>query len=324
MKLVIVTGMSGAGKSTALKMLEDMGYFCADNLPLPLADKFVEYYCSRNDQDSIRTETSGLDQAVPGGQVREVTSDGEGKFSLKRDQVALGIDVRSFSSREEIEGFLRALEGIPAHRQIFYMESSDETLLKRYKETRRAHPLAGEGHIRDGIQREREILLPMKERADYIIDTSLLLVRDLKQEIARIFVDEAEYRDLFITVLSFGFKYGIPQDSDLVFDVRFAPNPYYIEELRGKTGLDPEIASYLRQFSEVREFEDKLTDMVRFLIPHYIKEGKNQLVISLGCTGGRHRSVMMAQSLYERLLSGHGYGIRVEHRDLNEDPRRKG
>ena len=315
MKLVIVTGMSGAGKSTALKMLEDMGYFCADNLPLPLADKFVEYYCSRNDQDSIRTETSGLDQAVPGGQVREVTSDGEGKFSLKRDQVALGIDVRSFSSREEIEGFLRALEGIPAHRQIFYMESSDETLLKRYKETRRAHPLAGEGHIRDGIQREREILLPMKERADYIIDTSRLLTRELRAMLDDILLGGKNMRSLVITVMSFGFKNGIPNDADLVMDVRFLPNPYYVEELKHCTGKDAAVQDYVMSDGVAQQFEKKWFDMVDFLLPHYLQEGKTQLVIAVGCTGGKHRSVTLAEHLYRHLTGGQ-YCVRIEHRDI--------
>ena len=315
MKLVIVTGMSGAGKSTALKMLEDMGYFCADNLPLPLADKFVEYYCSRNDQDSIRTETSGLDQAVPGGQVREVTSDGEGKFSLKRDQVALGIDVRSFSSREEIEGFLRALEGIPAHRQIFYMESSDETLLKRYKETRRAPPLAGEGHIRDGIQREREILLPMKERADYIIDTSRLLTRELRAMLDDILLGGKNMRSLVITVMSFGFKNGIPNDADLVMDVRFLPNPYYVEELKHCTGKDAAVQDYVMSDGVAQQFEKKWFDMVDFLLPHYLQEGKTQLVIAVGCTGGKHRSVTLAEHLYRHLTGGQ-YCVRIEHRDI--------
>ena len=315
MRLVIVTGMSGAGKSTALKMLEDMGYFCADNLPLPLADKFVEYYCSRNDQESNQEETTGLDQAVPGGQVREVTSDGEGKFSLKRDQVALGIDVRSFSSREEIEGFLRALEGIPAHRQILYMESSDETLLKRYKETRRAHPLAGEGHIRDGIQREREILLPMKERADYIIDTSRLLTRELRAMLDDILLGGKNMRSLVITVMSFGFKNGIPNDADLVMDVRFLPNPYYVEELKHCTGKDAAVQDYVMSDGVALQFEKKWFDMVDFLLPHYLQEGKTQLVIAVGCTGGKHRSVTLAEHLYRHLTGGQ-YCVRIEHRDI--------
>ena len=292
MRFVIVTGMSGAGKSTVLNALEDAGYFCVDNLPIKLLSKFAQL-CVEAGENEHR-------------------------------HYAVGVDIRDEKAFGRLAGALHEVEQIGASYEILFLDAADDVLIKRYKETRRSHPLSRMGRIEDGIAEERRKMDFLRERADYIIDTSLLLVRDLKQEIARIFVDEAEYRDLFITVLSFGFKYGIPQDSDLVFDVRFAPNPYYIEELRGKTGLDPEIASYLRQFSEVREFEDKLTDMVRFLIPHYIKEGKNQLVISLGCTGGRHRSVMMAQSLYERLLSGHGYGIRVEHRDLNEDPRRKG
>lgn len=313
MKLVIVTGMSGAGKSTALKMLEDMGFFCADNLPLPLADKFVEYYCSISEEDGVPSpvpEASDQD-----GQVRSVTSDGEGKFSLDRNQVALGIDVRSFSSKEEIEGFLRALDQIKAPRQILYMESSDETLMKRYKESRRAHPLAREGHIRDGIRKEREVLQPMKERADFTIDTSRLLTRELRSTLDEILLGGKNLRSLVITVMSFGFKYGIPSDADLVFDVRFLPNPYYVEELKQCTGKDAAVQEYVMSDGVAQQFEVKWFEMMDFLLPHYLQEGKTQLVIAVGCTGGKHRSVTMADHLY-RHMAGGLYSVRIEHRDI--------
>ncbi|MBQ6470010.1 MAG: RNase adapter RapZ [Lachnospiraceae bacterium] len=290
MRLVIVTGMSGAGKSTVLDALEDAGYFCVDNLPIKLLSKFALLCMEAGENENRR-------------------------FSV-------GVDIRDEKALSRLPGELAEVEKIGVDHEILFLDASDDALVRRYKETRRSHPLARQGRIEDGIREERARMDFLRKRADHIIDTSHLLVRDLKQEIGRIFLENEEYRDLYITVLSFGFKYGIPTDSDLVFDVRFLPNPYYIEELRHKTGLDREIADYLRSFPETGEFEDRLTEMIRFLIPYYIKEGKNQLVISLGCTGGRHRSVMMAQSLYERLSSARSYGIRVEHRDIGSDAAR--
>ena len=290
MRLVIVTGMSGAGKSTVLDVLEDAGYFCVDNLPIKLLSKFALLCMEAGENENRR-------------------------FSV-------GVDIRDEKALDRLPGELLEVEKIGVDHEILFLDASDAALIKRYKETRRSHPLSRQGRIGDGIREERKRMEFLRERADHIIDTSHLLVRDLKQEIERIFIENEEYRDLYITVLSFGFKYGIPTDSDLVFDVRFLPNPYYIEELRRKTGLDKEVADYLLSFPETKEFEDRLTELIRFLIPHYIKEGKNQLVISLGCTGGQHRSVMMAQLLYERLSSARSYGIRVEHRDIGSDAAR--
>lgn len=192
-------------------------------------------------------------------------------------------------------------------------------LVKRYKETRRNHPLAGSERINKGIVLEREKLQYLKDNADYIIDTSQLLTRELKIELEKIFVQNEDYKNLFITILSFGFKYGIPSDSDIVMDVRFLPNPYYVDGLRAKTGNDKEIQDYVMQFPEANEFIDKLDDMIKFLIPNYISEGKNQLVISIGCTGGKHRSVTLANELYKRLSGCNDYGLKIEHRDIGKD-----
>ena len=203
--------------------------------------------------------------------------------------------------------------------EILFLDADDSVLVKRYKETRRNHPLAVGERVDKGIEIERERLAFLKERANYIVDTSQLLTRELKAEVEKIFLKNQDYKNLFITVLSFGFKYGIPVDSDLVFDVRFLPNPYYVEGLRAKTGNDTEIQEYVLQFKEAHEFLDKLTDMVNFLIPNYIAEGKNQLVISIGCTGGKHRSVTLANELYKRLSNKTEYGLKIEHRDITKD-----
>ena len=286
MRFVIVTGMSGAGRSTALRALEDAGYFCVDNLPISLIEKFSELI-------------------YPGN--TEVT------------KVALGIDIRSGKAFNELAATLEELTVAGVNYEILFLDSSDEVLVKRYKETRRTHPLAQNGRVADGIQEERKRLEFLKKQADYIIDTSSLLTRELKQELDKIFVQNQDYKNLFITILSFGFKYGIPADSDLVFDVRFLPNPYYVEGLRAKTGNDKEIQDYVFQYEEAHTFLDKLEDMLNFLIPNYIAEGKNQLVISIGCTGGKHRSVTLANALYERLSGQKGYGLKIEHRDIGKD-----
>ena len=286
MKFVIVTGMSGAGKSTALKMLEDMGYFCVDNLPIALLPKFAEL------------------AHAPGSDI---------------SQVAVGVDIRNGRSLDEMASVLENLKASGVAYQILYLEASDEVLIKRYKETRRNHPLAGSERINKGIVLEREKLQYLKDNADYIIDTSQLLTRELKIELEKIFVQNEDYKNLFITILSFGFKYGIPSDSDIVMDVRFLPNPYYVDGLRAKTGNDKEIQDYVMQFPEANEFIDKLDDMIKFLIPNYISEGKNQLVISIGCTGGKHRSVTLANELYKRLSGCNDYGLKIEHRDIGKD-----
>lgn len=289
MRLVIVTGMSGAGKATALKILEDAGYFCVDNLPVPFIDKFAE-----------------------------LTISGNGEIT----KLAIGIDVRSGKALGELQQTLEHLTMENIEYEILFLDAGDDVLVKRYKETRRMHPLAESGRIQQGITLERERLGFLKKQADYIIDTSQLLVRELKQELEKIFVQNREFKNLMITVLSFGFKYGIPSDADLVFDVRFLPNPYYYEELRKHTGNDKEIQDFVMGYEMAHVFLDKLDDMVRFLIPNYVLEGKNQLVIAIGCTGGKHRSVTLANKLYERLEKQNDYGVKLDHRDIGKDAAR--
>ena len=287
MRFVIVTGVSGAGKTSALKMLEDANYFCVDNLPIPLLEKFA----------SLMPEIQGEDI----------------------QNVALGIDARSGRSLDELEVVLDRMKKAGYNFEILFLDAQDSVLVKRYKETRRSHPLAMGGRVDDGIRLEREKMRFLRERADYIIDTSYLLTRELKQEIDRIFVDNQDFCNMMISVLSFGFKYGIPADADLVFDVRFLPNPYYIDELRPKSGNDKEVREYVMDNDKARMFLAKLTDMVEFLIPNYVQEGKTQLVIGIGCTGGKHRSVTLANELYEALSKNDNYGIRIEHRDIGKD-----
>lgn len=282
MRFVIVTGMSGAGKLTAQKMMEDMGYYCVDNLPVPLIGKFVE----------LILEPS-----------QEIT------------KAVLGIDVRADQSFDDVMDALAELKKKGFPYEILFMEASDATLMKRYKETRRMHPLAMEGRVADGIAKERKILEKMKADADYVIDTSHLLTRELKEELDRIFVGNKDYNSLMVNIVSFGFKHGIPADVDLLFDVRFLPNPFYIDELKPKTGNDKEVRDYVMSFPEAEEFLQKLTDMISFLIPNYIKEGKNQLIVGIGCTGGKHRSVTLANKLYEQLKDKGSYGLTVSHRD---------
>ena len=286
MRFVIVTGMSGAGKSTALKMLEDMGYFCVDNLPVPLIPKLAELF------------------TVSGSEVQKA---------------ALGVDIRSGQSFGELERMLQELDAINMKYEILYLESSDNVLVKRYKETRRFHPLSGSsGRVDEGIKRERERLGFLKKKADYLVDTSHMLTRELRQELNKIFVENKEFKNLYITVLSFGFKYGIPSDADLVFDVRFLPNPYYVDELRPMSGNDPEVRDYVMGNEKAGEFLDKLTDLLEFLIPNYIIEGKTQLVIGIGCTGGKHRSVTLANALFARLSQAGELRIRSST-DIGKD-----
>lgn len=286
MNFVILTGMSGAGKSTAIKMMEDIGFYCVDNLPISLLEKFVELTIEQNPE---------------------------------HQRVAVGIDIRNGRALEELKDVLANIKKRGTDYEILFLDSNDTVLVRRYKETRRNHPLAGGERVDKGIQEERSRIAFLKEQADYIIDTGQLLTRELKAELDKIFVDQQDYKNLFITVLSFGFKYGIPADADLVLDVRFLPNPYYIQELRAKTGNDREIQEYVLQFREAHEFLDKIQDLLEFLIPNYIAEGKNQLVIAIGCTGGKHRSVTLANEIYKRLSCAKGYGLKSEHRDIGKD-----
>lgn len=290
MRFVIVTGMSGAGKSTTLNTLEDMGYFCVDNLPIQLIMHFAEIaYNKENDIDNV----------------------------------AIGVDIRSGVYLEKLSSCLADLKESHYNYEILFLDSNDDVLIKRYKETRRNHPLARNGRIEDGIKMERVRIAFLRKEADYIIDTTSLLTRELKAELDKIFIQNAEYNNFIVSVVSFGFKYGIPRDADLVFDVRFLPNPYYELELRPLTGNDEAIQNFVMQFDEAEEFLNKIVDLMEFLIPNYIKEGKNGLVIGIGCTGGKHRSVTLANGIYKE-MQALPYTVKIEHRDIEKDTVRKG
>ncbi len=233
------------------------------------------------------------------------------------NKVALGLDVRSDQNFREVQEILDRCRQNGYSFEILFMDANEQVLVKRYKESRRMHPLQMEGgRVEDGIHREKEILDATKRKADYVIDTSNLLTRELKEELDRIFIQNEEYNSLMVTILSFGFKYGIPADADLVFDVRFLPNPFYIDELKHQTGNDKPVQDYVMGFQESHEFMDKLVDMMNFLIPNYVKEGKYQLVVAIGCTGGKHRSVTFANALYDALKDKGHYGVKLHHRDV--------
>ncbi len=289
MRFVIVTGMSGAGKSTVLKFLEDINFFCVDNIPPALIPKFAEL-CFEQD-----------------GEI---------------DKVAMGIDIRGGKLFADLFSVLSHLQEEGYDYEIVFLDASDNILIKRYKETRRNHPLSKDGSLAEGIAMERSMLENVKSKSTYIIDTSNILTRELKEQINHIFVENKNFESLIITVNSFGFKYGIPMDSDLVFDVRFLPNPFYIQELKELTGNDTQVSDYVMNFKESNIFLDKLSDMIEFLIPQYITEGKNQLIISIGCTGGKHRSVTLANALYRRLKE-QNHNTLIKHIDIEKDARHK-
>lgn len=273
MNLVIVTGMSGAGKSSSLKFLEDMGFFCVDNLPPFLISKFLD-------------------------------------SNLKR--IAIGIDIRG---GELFDDLFTNLEKLDSYK-ILFLDAADDVLIKRFKETRRIHPLAKNGRVITGISQERKILQEVKSKADYIIDTSYMRTNELKEKINDIFIAQKKFDSMIINIISFGFKHGIPHDSDLVFDVRFLPNPFYISELKELTGNDLPVKNYVLNQDASKIFLNKFLDLINFLLPNYIHEGKNQLVISIGCTGGQHRSVALANVIYENLLAM-GHSAFINHRDIN-------
>ena len=285
MRLVIVTGISGAGKVTALKIFEDNGYYCVDNLPIDLIESFAD---------------------ILFGQTNE------------KNKVAIGVDIRSGKNLEKMSEVLKNMKAKEQNYEILFLDCNNNTLIKRFKETRRSHPMGDRDSVENEINEERAKLEFLREQADYIIDTSNLLVKELRGEIEKIFVLNRDYRNLFVTIMSFGFKHGVPADCDLVFDVRFLPNPYYVPELKHKTGNQNEVQDYVLNSPVSHEFLDKLVDMIKFLIPNYIEEGKNQLVIGIGCTGGHHRSVTIANELYNQLNSSDAsYGIRLSHRDID-------
>ena len=283
MRLVIVTGISGAGKVTALKIFEDNGYYCVDNLPIDLIESFAD---------------------ILFGQTNE------------KNKVAIGVDIRSGKNLEKMSEVLKNMKAKEQNYEILFLDCNNNTLIKRFKETRRSHPMGDRDSVENEINEERAKLEFLREQADYI--TSNLLVKELRGEIEKIFVLNRDYRNLFVTIMSFGFKHGVPADCDLVFDVRFLPNPYYVPELKHKTGNQKEVQDYVLNSPVSHEFLDKLVDMIKFLIPNYIEEGKNQLVIGIGCTGGHHRSVTIANELYNQLNSSDAsYGIRLSHRDID-------
>ncbi|MBE5039353.1 RNase adapter RapZ [Ructibacterium gallinarum] len=284
MKIVIITGLSGAGKSQVVKVLEDIGYYCVDNMPPELIPKFAEIYH---------------------------------RAANPQDKAALVCDIRGGKLFQELSGSLEQLAELGYDYEILFLEASDEVLIKRYKETRRSHPLAGEGRIIEGIRRERLLLDELRHRATHIIDTSFLSTAQLKAHIISIYGSDKDFEGMMVHVISFGFKYGIPLDADLVFDVRFLPNPFYIQELRDHTGLETCVRDYVMEFPQSVEFLEKLDNMIEYLIPHYIKEGKSQLVIAIGCTGGHHRSVTIAEALYKK-ISQAGHHVLISHRDIQK------
>ena len=288
MNFIIVTGMSGAGKSSAINFFEDMGYYCVDNLPPTLIKSFADLIVAQ-----------------------------ENKVS----KVVLGIDTRGGGLFADLFTSLQELQAMGHTYEIIFFDCSEVELIKRYKETRRLHPLARGERVEEGIRKEQDILREIKEKANHIIDTSYLLPKDTRGVLYKIYCEDKAFDSLMITIVSFGFKYGIPIDADLVFDVRFAPNPYYIPEMRPCTGNDEVVRDYVMQFEVTQTFLAKLQDMVSFLIPNYKREGKNQLVIAIGCTGGKHRSVTLANALYD-FLQKKGHTVIKQHRDIEKDSKR--
>lgn len=285
MQFLIITGMSGAGKSLCVKYFEDIGYFCVDNLPPSLIPKFGEVII-------------------------------QSKNAL--DKIAMIMDIRGGAMFLDLFPALEQLTEAGVPYKILFLDATDAVLIKRFKETRRMHPLSPDGRLAEGIDEERRILQAAKDKADYVIDTSNLMPRQLREEIVNLFVEGKAFKGLIVNIVSFGFKYGIPMDCDLVFDVRFIPNPFYIPELKPKTGLDADVINYVMSFSESKKFMTKLNDMIHFLIPYYVKEGKTQLVVGIGCTGGKHRSVAIADHL-GNMQKDKGSSVVIHHRDIEKD-----
>lgn len=284
-RLVIVTGMSGAGKTQVVRAMEDLGYFCVDNLPPMLIPKFAE----------LCVQSAG-----------------------RVSKIALVVDIRGGEFFDTLVQVLEDLELQGFMYEILFLEASDQTLIRRYKESRRRHPMAPFGRVSEGITHERERLEQIRGRATHIIDTSDLTTTQLKEKITDLFAGERESERMSITVVSFGFKHGIPLDADMVFDVRFLPNPFYVESLRRKSGKVAAVSDYIGKWPITHQFLDKLSNLIDFLVPNYIKEGKGQLIIAIGCTGGLHRSVFVAEKIYEGLHSK-GYKVNVEHRDIKHN-----
>lgn len=288
MRIVIITGMSGAGKSQAVKVFEDMGYYVVDNMPPNLLSKFVD-----------------------------ILVNAEGKFS----NVALVMDIRSGQFFDGIEDAINDLAAKKLNFEILFLDAEDEEIVTRFKESRRIHPLSSRERLLTGIQKERKLLEPIKKRADTVVDTTGLALKKFQEIIKSRFVGQDAQENLHVNVVSFGFKYGVPVDADLIFDVRFIENPFYIDELRPLSGLDGPVQKFVLDHQITKEFLDKLTGLLEFLIPHYIDEGKKQLIVGIGCTGGRHRSVAITEETTARLKEA-GYHASSYHRDCDEDGRR--
>jgi UPF0042 nucleotide-binding protein len=282
--IIIITGLSGSGKSFAIRALEDNGFFCVDNIPALLIPKFIDL--AQGYQEEIR-------------------------------RIALGVDLRGSQFLQALPQVLSDVRAAGHHAQILFFDASDEVLLRRFSETRRPHPLAGQDSIQDGISRERKALEPIRALADRVIDTSDFNVHQLKREMEQQFCDAPQTRHMALFFTSFGYKYGIPHDTDMIFDVRFLPNPYFVNELRAKTGLDLEVRDYVLGNQETRDFLDRLYALLEFTLPLYEREGKSSLTLALGCTGGRHRSVVLVQELQQRFGGGH-LRIHVKHRDIDK------
>jgi RNase adapter protein RapZ len=278
-ELVIITGMSGSGKASVLKAFEDLGYYCVDNLPVGLIPRFAELV----------------------GESAEIS------------RTALVVDVREGSQLDELPSIVKSVKHMLPTKMIF-LEATDSVLLRRYSETRRPHPLGTNTSVRSGLSAERGHLRPIREIADLVIDTSQFNVHELRAYITQRFHKKQSGKNILVSCVSFGFKYGVPEDADLVFDVRFLPNPHFVPEFRPLTGRDPEVAKYIRSFPQTREFIRRISELLVYLLPHYIREGKSYLTISFGCTGGQHRSVMIAEDV-TKLLKKAGYRVKVAHRD---------
>jgi len=284
LRIVVVTGLSGSGKSTAIKAIEDMGFFCVDNLPVVLLPKFLELHQS---------------------------------FSSEISKVALVIDIREKEYLQEFTRIFSELKNAGFFMEIFFLESSDQVLIRRFSETRRQHPLAKEGLISDGIKLEREKLKDLKRMANEVIDTSTYNVHQLKKAISHYFSRITMGRKMAVTLMSFGYKFGIPYDADLIMDVRFLPNPYFVEGLTNFDGFNPGVSEYVLEFDATVKFLKKFSDLIKFLLPLYEKEGKSYLTIAIGCTGGRHRSVVIVNEI-NSLLDRDKYLLKTSHRDLDK------
>ena len=283
MEILIISGLSGGGKSKAASFLEDSGFYIVDNMPAAMILKFAEFCAG-----------------------------GGGRYA----RVALVYDVRTAESFSELFDVLDKLKGMEGVCRMLFLEAAPETIIKRYKETRRIHPLAERMLSLDAaVEQERTVLAPVRQRADYVIDTTVLSTAKLRGELLRIFNGEGEQAGMTVSVTSFGFKYGLPLEADLVLDVRFMPNPFYIQELRNQTGLDKPVSDYVFGFQQTRDFLQKVEDLLRFTLPLYAEEGKTGLVIAVGCTGGHHRSVAIAHALTE-FIRGQGYQVAEHHRDM--------